>query len=134
MKIAFFKTGLRTACVVSSIFLIQISAHGEDRKVLSKQELESAAKGKRWEHTRALDSQKIVWDLKSEGTVYGNNRTHNRNDSGTWLIDDKGQLCVKWRGKSEDRCVTLAKEGDNWLMIDSADPQGTYARLTSPPN
>ena len=127
----------RTSVFKLSFFCAIFLAHGlaicEDRQFVSKSDMEVAATGKKWEHIRVADNQKIVWDLKAGGTMFGNNRTTNSSDSGTWMINDKAQLCIKWRKNSEDRCVALVKNGDDWIMADSADLQGAYARLTRPP-
>ncbi|HRE86545.1 MAG TPA: hypothetical protein PLB40_09555, partial [Accumulibacter sp.] len=58
------------------------------------------------------------------------NLSKNNSDSGTWLVNDQGQLCVKWRGRSQDRCVAILAAGENFKMVDANDLQGTYAELT----
>lgn len=97
---------------------------------LSKAEVESLATDKKWVHKRMADGNDVVWDLRSGGNFYANNRTQNGSDSGTWLVNDKGELCVKWRRNSVDRCVGLVRDGNKFKMFDSKDSDHPYADLT----
>jgi hypothetical protein len=101
-----------------------------DRSFLSKSEVEELANGKKWDHVRTADNQKIRWDLRSGGNLFANNYTAGGSDSGTWSVNDQGQLCVKWRGRSQNRCVAVAKEGGKVKLVDSADLSGVYADLS----
>lgn len=101
------------------------------RAFLPKADVEAMANGKKWNHVRVADQQKIRWDLRNAGALYANNYNTNQRDEGTWLVNDKGELCVKWRGRSEDRCVAILKDGDKLKMVDSKDLNGVYAELTA---
>ena len=117
-----------------SIFLmaafIPISVLAQEQQFLSKTEVGTIATGKKWNHIRVADKQRIVWDLQEGGALYAANFTSGSKDSGTWSINDDGQSCVKWRGKSLDRCVAILRDGDKLKMIDSNDLKGVYAELT----
>lgn len=105
-------------------------ASAQDRAFLSRSEVEELANGKKWDHVRTADKQKIRWDLRSGGNLFANNFTAPGSDSGTWSVNEQGQLCVKWRGRSQDRCVAVAKEGGKIKLVDSADLSGEYAELS----
>ena len=116
------------------VFLVATSACicalAQERQFLAKADVEALASGKKWNHVRAQDKQAVRWDLRSGGSLFANNLTTRQSDSGSWSTNDQGQLCVKWRGKSQDRCVAVAKVGEKLQMVDSADLQGAYAELT----
>ncbi|WP_291986431.1 hypothetical protein [Candidatus Accumulibacter sp. ACC007] len=105
-------------------------ALAQDRQFLPKPDVEALATDKKWIHIRVMDQDKVVWDIRSGGAFYGNNLSKNNSDSGTWLVTDQGQLCVKWRGRSQDRCVAILAEGEKFKMVDANDLKGTYAELT----
>jgi hypothetical protein len=102
----------------------------QNRTFLSRSEVEELANGKQWDHVRTADKQKIRWDLRSGGNLFANNYTAPGSDSGTWSVNEQGQLCVKWRGRSQDRCVAVANEGGKIKLVDSADLSGEYAELS----
>jgi hypothetical protein len=118
---------------MTAIFLlvsVPMTALAQERTFLPKADVEALANGKKWNHVRVEGGSKIRWELRNGGQLYANNFTANQSDSGTWLINDAGHLCVKWRGKSQDRCVAVLKEGETLKMVDSKDLKGVYADLT----
>lgn len=117
--------------MASLLFLagFSLNAWAQEQSFLSKADIEALANGKKWTHVRVGDGRKIRWDLRNGGQLLANNLSANSSDSGTWFINDMGQLCVKWRGKSIDRCVAVLKEGESLKMIDSNDLKGVYAEL-----
>jgi hypothetical protein len=104
-------------------------ALAQDAPFLSKDEVTRLATGKKWDHTRLADSHKIRWDLRDGGNLFANNYTANASDSGSWSVNDKGQLCVTWRGRSQNRCVHVRKAADKTQLVDAA--AGPYADLTA---
>lgn len=118
--------------IVTGFLILSLAgiALAQERKLLSKPEVETLATGKKWIYVRTIDSNKVQWDLQSGGSLYGNNFTSSARNSGTWLVNDEAQLCVKWRSSSSDRCVAIAKEGETLKMIDSKDLTGVFAVLS----
>jgi hypothetical protein len=106
------------------------AALAQDRSFLPKADVEALANGKKWNHRRAADGHNVRWDLREGGNLFANNYTANGSDSGTWSVNDQGQLCVKWRGRSANRCVGVVKNGDKLTMVDAQEPAGTYGELT----
>lgn len=115
------------AIVLATFF--SCAVHAQDRAYLSKAEVESLATGKKWTHVRSSDQNKVRWDLRPGGALFANNLSTGSSDAGKWSMNDLGQLCVKWRGTSADRCIAVSKEGEKLLMIDSGDLKGTFATL-----
>jgi len=105
-------------------------ALAQERQFLSKPEVETLATGKKWVYARPSDGKKIQWDLRSGGTLYGINLSSSARDSGTWLVNDAAQLCIKWRGSSPDACVGVTKENDVLKLVSSKDLSGVYAVLS----
>lgn len=108
---------------------ISMPVLAQDVTFLPKAEVETLAAGKKWIFIRSVDKQKISWDIRSGGNIFGNNLTVYGTDGGTWLVNEQGQLCTKWRGRSPDRCVALLKDGEKLKMIDSNDLKGTYGEI-----
>jgi aminoglycoside phosphotransferase len=94
-----------------------VTAFAQERTFLTKAEVENLANGKKWTYVRASDSNKIVWDLRSGGDLFANNRTAGVADAGTWSVNDQGRLCTKWRGQSRDGCVALFKDADKLKWV-----------------
>lgn len=118
---------------IVAVFLvgsIAMPALAQERTFLPKAEVETLAAGKKWVHVRIADQNKVSWDLSSGGYFWGNNLTTGQTDKGTWLVNEQGRLCVKWHGRSTDRCVAVLKDGEKLKMVDSNDLNGVYADLT----
>ena len=98
------------------VLSVSLTAVAQERKFLTKSEVESLATGKKWTYVRP-DGNKIAWDLRSGGNIFGNNRTSGRNDAGTWSVNDQGQICTKWRGSSGDGCFAIFKEGEKLKRV-----------------
>ena len=104
-------------------------AQAQERTFLTKSEVEKLAIGKKWTHMRTRDQRGIIWDIRSDGNLWGSGVSGPNRDQGTWAINEQGQLCVKWRGNSANRCVAVVKDGGKLLMVDSEDLQGVYGDL-----
>jgi hypothetical protein len=89
---------------------------------LSKADVEAIASGKKWKLRRAADGNDIVWDLREGGNLFARNLTLNMGDAGSWSVNDKGELCVKWRGNSINVCVLVAKDGVAYKTYNVAQP------------
>jgi hypothetical protein len=97
---------------------------------LTKQEVDAMSTGKKWKYSRMSDGQTIRWDLRSGGNLFGNNLNSNMSDSGSWSINDEGQLCTKWRGSSIDGCFAVQKDGDKFKMFNSKTPNVQFGVIT----
>ncbi len=107
----------------------RVAAASTTRAFLAKAEVQTLAAGKTWNYKRADSGSDIRWELREGGALFANNYSANQKDSGTWSVNDQGQLCVKWRGNSIDRCVALLRDGDKVRMVDAAAPNGPLATL-----
>lgn len=97
--------------------------------LLAKADLEAIASGKKWTMRRLADGQSVVWDLREGGNLFGRNLSVNSGDAGTWAVNEKGQLCVKWRGNSTDVCVVVAKDGPAYKTYNVAAPASPLHEL-----
>ncbi len=113
-------------CLILSVSMLALA---QERNFLQKTEVEALATGKKWNHVRLKDRDKIVWDLHNGGELKARNSTTKQSDAGTWSVNEEGQLCVKWRGKSQNRCVAILKDGKKLLMVDSKNLKSAYAEL-----
>ena len=114
------------ALAVSACFM----AFSQERTFLTKAEVEPLTSGKKWTYVRARDGSKINWDMRSGGYLFANNRTNGRSDSGTWLVNDQGHICTKWRGNSGDGCFALFKEGEKIKRVGAEDLNGAADEVT----
>lgn len=99
------------------------------RVFLTKPEILKISVDKKLVFIRASDGNKVQWDIQDNGLVFGNNLTQNKRDSGTWRINEDGQLCVKWREGSTNRCVAFFREGGKIKMAESQEMDGIFAEL-----
>lgn len=115
-----------------AIFLLivcaSVSALAQERSFLTKPQVEGLAIGKKWIHFRTADGNQVSWDIRAGGQLFANNLTSGQRETGSWVINDDAQLCVKWRGPSVDRCVALIKQ--TLQMVDSKDLKRVYADLS----
>ncbi len=70
---------------------------------------------------RHADNNRVKWDIRKNGTLYGENLTLNSKDTARWTIDDKGALCLKWKGNSADACRVFATRDAKTQMFDPAN-------------
>ena len=96
---------------------------------LAKAEVEAIATGKKWKLHRLSDGQDITWDMREGGRLFGRNLTQNTGDNATWSVNDKGELCVKWRGNSNDGCLAVARDGDAYKTYNPAQPAKPFHTL-----
>jgi hypothetical protein len=78
---------------------------------LKKAETEALASGKVWLLVLGSNQNKVRWDIRKGGMLYGNNRTINRSDTAEWSVNDEGHICLKWRGNSASGCSAIASDG-----------------------
>jgi hypothetical protein len=93
----------------------------QERAFLSKDDVDKMVRGKKVTHLRHADNAKVLWELGANGSLNAANLSRGSSDSGNWALNDAGQICVTWRGRSEPRCVALARAGDKTVMVDSRD-------------
>jgi hypothetical protein len=84
----------------------------QDTKYLSSAEVQSLASGKVWLLVRTGDKKTVRWEIKSDGYIFGDNRTTPSRDVGNWTVSAKDQLCIRWKGKSYDNCYRVQREGE----------------------
>jgi hypothetical protein len=123
-------TTTTSSVVAATSGAVSGSANEPDLGFLSKAEMESLSTGKKWRFTRLSDGHQIVWDLRSGGALYGNNYTAIANGSGTWSLNEIGQVCVKWRDQSQDGCASLAKDGAKFKIFRTPNLKVLFATVT----
>ena len=101
----------------------------EAASYLPKADVEAIANGKKWKLHRFSDGHDVLWDLREGGRLFGRNLTQNTGDTGNWSVNDKGELCVKWRGNSNDSCLAVAREGDGYKTYNAAQPGKPFHAL-----
>lgn len=99
------------------------SVLAQERHFLSQTEVQTLAEGKKWSWVRARDGANQRIDLRSNGYVYFNNYSNNYSDSGTWSVNDKGNLCIKFR-QAGNPCWSIFKESDKFNMVDITNLEG----------
>lgn len=107
---------------VAILLLVGGVAEAQDRTYLNKGEVEQLLVGKASTHLRLADGNKVKWDIKSGGMLYGNNLTVSGTDSAKWEIKDDSGLCLKWKGKSQDGCFYHFKSGDKVMRTENLEP------------
>ena len=97
-------------------------AQAQERTYLDKGDVEQMFVGKVTTFFRPSDSQKVKWDIRLGGMLYGNNLTTGQSDSAKWEVNGDGGLCIKWRGRSQDGCYFTFKSGDKLMRTGSREP------------
>jgi hypothetical protein len=109
-------------------------AFAQSRPFLSKADVETLASGKTWSYLLPTGGSKgdtMEYSLKAGGSLVGVNLQHAyAPETGTWLVNDQAQLCVKFFRRFTDRCVAVLKEGEKFTLVDSSDLNGVYAEFT----
>jgi hypothetical protein len=96
------------------------AATGGGRVYLTKPEVEQNFVGKSFVFKRG--NEIIQWELRADGNLFGNNRTRNGRDAGSWQLADDGRLCIKWRGGSQDGCRYYYRSNEKFLMTETNQP------------
>ncbi len=97
---------------------------------LKKAETEALASGKVWLLVLGSNQNKVRWDIRKGGQLYGNNRTGGGSDSAAWSVNDEGHICTKWRGNSRSGCMLIASEGaGKYKMYFDADLKSTPSEM-----
>lgn len=82
-----------------------------------------------WEFVRPTDNDRIRWEF-SGSTVYATNITSPGRYSGDWRFNQRNEVCVETRSRrSPDRCVAVARDGENFVLIDSDAPNAVFSVL-----
>jgi hypothetical protein len=110
-------------------FAVCFSAGAQERNFLPKAEIEAIVSGKKWTFARQ-DGSKISWDMRSNGNLFGNNRSNGRSDAGTWAVNEQGQLCTTWRGTSMNACYVVFKDAEKFKRALASDVRGAADELT----
>jgi hypothetical protein len=71
--------------------------------MLSPDDVKSQLVGKTLTFRRNSDGVQVAWQFKPSGYLIGNN-TRGGTDTGSWSFDERGGLCLKWRGPSNEGC------------------------------
>lgn len=85
--------------------------------LLNADEAKVFVTGKKLTFIRSSDNNKVRWDLREDGFLYGNNFTSNSRDAGKWKINELGEVCAEWRGKSVNTCYGIRKKGDKTELV-----------------
>lgn len=96
-------------------------AQAADRNYLSKEQVQAMLIGKNYSFNRLSDGNRISWDIRANGFLFGNNRTRNSSDTAKWELKDDGALCIQWRGNSQSGCTYYFKDADKLLRTESRD-------------
>ena len=109
-------------------------AFAQNRPFLSKAEVEALASGKVWSfpiQTGIWVGETMQWTLEAGGYLRAVAIAHPyAPDKGTWLVNEKAQLCVKFVGSFTDRCVAVLKDDGKLTMVDSNNMDGVFADLS----
>ena len=120
---------MKALTAVYLAFCLTSLAFAQDRPFLSKAEVETLASGKSWSFRD--QGVTLQWNLQAGGYLSARNLViTDVRDKGTWLVNDKAQLCVKFLRSFTDRCVAVLKEGEKLTMVDSNSMDGVFAEFT----
>lgn len=97
-------------------------AQAQERTYLNKDEVVQLFVGKVSTFRRLADSNKVKWDIRSDGMLYANNLSSNGSDTAKWEVSEEGAICVKWRGRSQDGCFFTFKSVDKLMRTGSREP------------
>jgi hypothetical protein len=103
------------------------------RVFLSKSELEASVSGHKWVFVVPAGPRTVRWDFRSDGVVFMvNHSTGMGSGSGTWIINDDAQVCVKFPLSSNgiDSCQMVAKTDGGLRMVNAMMPRSPGLQLT----
>ena len=90
------------------------------------------ASGKVWLLVLGHNQNKVRWDIRKGGQLYGNNRTGGGSDTAAWSVNDEGHICLQWRGNSRSGCSLIASEGGGkYKMYFEADLKNAPSEMVS---
>lgn len=89
---------------------------------LDKAAIESLVIGHKLTFVRHDDKNAVLWAVDRNGTVYGDNLTRGSKDTARWTLNDKGELCLKWKGNSNDGCRLFSTVDGKTVMFDTRSP------------
>ncbi len=108
------RTNYQTVLVLVFLTVVGVSAvAAAEVKTLSADEVRKAFIG------NTLDTGKVYVFLAPDGTLRGQLKGRDVEDTGKYTIKDDGQYCRKWnkwRGGSEE-CVTVKRAGDDFATV-----------------
>jgi hypothetical protein len=85
---------------------------------LGKEDLLARVSGKEIIFARARDKERIAWSLATDGKFTARNFDRRSSDFGTWQIDDRGALCMKFN-TSGAGCYFLKVAGEKPTLYTS---------------
>lgn len=95
---------------------------------LNRAELEALTRGRTWHFGIAETGAPNVWEF-SGSQIYARARGITR--SGDWQINDKDEVCLKWRTRQfPDQCLWVARRGDNFVLTDSGGAGSELATIS----
>ncbi len=104
-----------------AMVLTGTSHAAESEGFLDKAAVESLVTDHKLTYVRLADGNRVKWDIRTGGALYGENFTQGSKDTARWTIDEKGALCVKWKGNSTDGCRSFSVRDGKTLMFDSTN-------------
>ena len=111
-----------------------ISAHAQNLGFLDSTDVDTLARGKIWNFVHPDNAGNTRWDLRNNGEAVGTNDAfpadHFGADTGDWTVNDKGQLCLKWKTFWAPRCVAVQKDGEKLKLFLSDDLKNAFAELS----
>jgi len=96
----------------------ELASAAPPSKMLGKADAGALVSGKTLVIRRVSDGAEIVWELRKDGVLFGQNRSTFSTDTGSWEINDRGAVCTKWM-KSAAGCSMLQRDGDKYTMHSS---------------
>ena len=120
----------RVAFGAALIFAVPAALHAQPLPApLDKPAVEALIVGHKLTFVRATDGNKVSWTIDKNGVLYGENYTRDSKDTARWTLNDKGELCLKWRGNSTDGCRVFGIVDGKTLMFDANTPGVVNATL-----
>lgn len=123
---------MKKQLIILLVAMLGTPSFAQDSKFLNKNEAQPLVVGKVWNMQRVADKMKVRLDFRKDGTLYGNNYSSNSSDSGTWSINEAGQVCFVWRGRFTGGCRAVLRTAvaDKRQLVDVADSNVVLADFT----
>lgn len=120
------------AVVVAIIAAVLMAppARAQSRSIIQGQELIDTLTARPLVFVRKQDQQKVSWDVRKDGNLYGRNLSRNSSDKGLWELKS-GQFCIHWSGNSVNVCIGLLDEnGERFLFTGMAEQPQVFGKVT----
>ena len=89
---------------------------------LDKTAVEALVVGRKMTFLRHEDKNKVSWTIDKNGSLYGENLSQGSKDTARWTLNDKAELCLKWKGNSKDGCRLFSTVDGKTVMFDPSSP------------